>query len=85
MRDLQKLSAVKTSAKTPSLFFLKSSHDEIAKVAIEEADSLIAERIQNGQAVILLGVSFQAWLANPLMHKIVVKLLFLTFSSKKKD
>merc|ERR1712127_161556 len=59
MRDLQKLSAVKTSAKTPSLFFLKSSHDEIAKVAIEEADSLIAERIQNGQAVILLGASFQ--------------------------
>jgi len=59
MGDLQKLSAVQSSAKTPSLFFLKSSRDEIAKVTIKEADSLIADRIQNGQAVILIGASFQ--------------------------
>ncbi|CBY09840.1 unnamed protein product [Oikopleura dioica] len=59
MGDLEKLSTVQKSGKTPSLFFLKSSHEEIAQVAIEEADSLIAERIKNGQAVILLGTSFQ--------------------------
>ncbi|CBY38761.1 unnamed protein product [Oikopleura dioica] len=46
MGDLEKLSTVQKSGKTPSLFFLKSSHEEIAQVAIEEADSLIAERNQ---------------------------------------
>jgi len=82
MGDLEKLSTVQKSGKTPSLFFLKSSHEEIAQVAIEEADSLIAERIKNGQAVILLGTSFQEWLANQsslhqkrLLHKIIFKLI----------
>ena len=60
MGDLQKLSAVQSSAKTPSLFFLKSSNNEIAEVTIEDADSMIADRVKNGQPVILLGKSFQA-------------------------
>merc|ERR1711953_197277 len=59
MGDLQKLSTVQRSPKTPSLFFLKSSLEKSKVTAVEEADSMMAERIAKGLPVILLGKSFQ--------------------------